>query len=63
MCKIFFFFFVWGKGGKCVMHHNAVRRRVWDSGAGRHWLMFPFGRWPRPSYPLKPNPPTPVQPG
>ena len=24
--------FVWGKGGKCIMHHNALRRRVWDSG-------------------------------
>ena len=34
------FFFVWGKGGKCVMHHNAVRRRVWDSSAGRRWVLF-----------------------
>ena len=25
-------FFVWGKGGKCVMHHNALKRHVWDSG-------------------------------
>ena len=35
------FFFFGGKGGKCVMHHNAMRRRVWDSGAGRHWVDVP----------------------
>ena len=23
------------------MHCNAVRRRVWDSGAGRHWVDVP----------------------
>ena len=37
------------------MHHNAMRRRVWDSGAGRHWVGVPIlDVGPRPSYPLKP---------
>ena len=21
------------------MRHNAMRRRVWDSGVGRHWVL------------------------
>ncbi len=25
------FFFGWGKGVKCDMHHSALRHRVWDS--------------------------------
>ena len=30
----FTIFILCGRGGKCVMHHNAERRRVWDSNQG-----------------------------
>ena len=40
---IFILFFVWGKGGKCVMHRT---RRVWDSSAARRWANVPVGQGP-----------------
>ena len=35
------------------MHHNVVRRRVWDSGAGRHWVDIPVWTLDPPVLPTK----------
>ena len=47
---LFFFFLFGGKEGNAFMHHNALRRRVWDSSAGCRWANVP--RIPH-DYPLK----------
>ena len=43
------------RGNKCVMHRNAMRRRVWDSSKARQWAH--FARWTGCllPYPLKPS--------
>src|SRR5882757_2081968 len=49
------FFFLLG-GGKCVMHHNAHGRRVWDSSNGFPVGLFTLWTTCRLTYPLKPSP-------
>ena len=48
------------KGGKCTMHRNALRRRVWDPSKACQWAHSPSGQFTLPTYPLKT--PTPVRP-
>ena len=40
----FFFFLFGGKEGNAFTHHNALRRRVWDSRAARRWVNMPVGQ-------------------
>ena len=49
----FFFFLFGGKEGNAFMHHNALRRRVWDSSAGCRWANVPVGQGIPHDYPLK----------
>ena len=36
------------------MHHNALRRRVWDSSVARRWVNMPVGQGIRLTTTLKP---------
>ena len=43
-----------GKEGNAFTHHNALRRRVWDSSAARRWANMPVGQGIRLTTALKP---------
>ena len=53
---VFIFILLSGEiGGKCVMHHNALRRCVWDSSKACQWVyIHPLNKNALRTYPLKP---------
>src|SRR5258706_2947304 len=54
---MYFIVFLGGKGGKCTMHRNALRRPVWGSSKACRWACSLVGQSGLPTYPLNPSTP------